>query len=118
MSGRINDDNCGRNFNFALKPLNFSSCTAGCVSHSVEHSFDSIAEISVILLLLLLCVCCCGALSNSQNVAACITGIISMIRNVSEGESPSAMRPAQLNEPIIPADPVPDAHAVNTFLEY
>lgn len=47
-----------------------------------------------------------------------MTGITNMIRNVLRGVTPSAINPAQLKDPIIPLDPVPDAYAVKTRLKY
>lgn len=57
-----------------------------------------------------------GRRSKNQKVAAWIAGTTSMHRNTFGGEIPIDISPAQLSEPTIPAEPVPDDHAVNTFL--
>lgn len=114
-NGAIKVNNFGMNFNFAFRPLNFI-CAGGGNSGKQLLLFDSITAISIFRMVLLI-IFVWGERNRIQNAAAWITGTISMKRSVSWGETPSAIRPAQLTEPIIPADPVPDAHAVITFLK-
>lgn len=46
-----------------------------------------------------------------------MTGTISIRCNTLRGDIPNAISPAQLNDPITPAEPVPDDHAVIAFLD-
>lgn len=116
--GAIKVANFGMNFNFAFKPLNLTSSVGDVTAaQSVELLFDSMTAISIFRMVLLF-VCFCGVLSSSQNASAWIAGTISIIRNVTWGVIPRAMSPAQLKDPIIPAEPVPEAQAVIVFLEY
>lgn len=114
-SGAMKPANFGTNFNLAFKPLNLTSSDGS--TQSEPQSFDSIVTISTGPTLVL-SFCFRGERSKNQNVSACIAGITSIRRSTSRGDIPSAIRPAQLNEPTIPADPVPDDQAVITFLMY
>lgn len=111
-NGIIKPASFGTNFNFALTPLIFSSLIGWLTLRGVQL-IDSIVAI---LITPPSVACSLGERNKNQNVAAWITGTISISRSVSRGVTPSAIRPAQLIEPIIPAEPVPLDHAVMHFL--
>lgn len=98
----------GTNFNLAFKLFNLFS-RSGKTQSGVQL-FASKSPFDVLITWFV------GYRNKNQNVAAWIAGTINIICSVSRGEIPSAIKPAQLIEPIIPADPVPDDHAAITFL--
>lgn len=107
----------GMNLNLAFTSFNWTS--NGGIPQSVQSGmqlFDSMVLISTGLTLNS-ATFFDGFRSKNQNVAAWMAGTTSMQRNTFGGVIPSDIRPAQHREPMMPAEPVPDDHAVITFLE-
>lgn len=112
----MNVSNDGKNFNLASKPLNLF-LTFGRTQFGWQI-VDSIVAISSFPDWPEFLACVMGERKSNQKAAAWIGGTISINRNVSCGWKPKAVIAAQLVDPIIPLEPVPDDQAAITFLKF
>lgn len=96
-SGAIKPANFGTNLSLAFKPLNLTSNDGNPLF--TPQSFASMVAMSTFLTTFF-STGFCGERNKNQNVIAWMAGTISIRRSTARGDTPRAMRPAQLNEPI------------------
>lgn len=114
-NGTMKFQSLGTNFNLVFTSFNWTS--NGGIRQSGVQSLDSMVAMVVTDLVPNSATFFGGVRNKNQNVAAWMAGTTSIQRSTFGGDIPNDIRPAQLSEPIIPAEPVPDDHAVITFLE-